>query len=65
MGPSERAREGLSSRETIGRGASSLMLPTPVGRSAIEIGWRVMLVPVWLRKKADSTHAAGAHGALP
>jgi hypothetical protein len=41
------------------------MLPTPLGRSAIEIGWFVMLVPGWWREKADSTNTAGAHGALP
>jgi len=41
------------------------MLPTRPGRSAIEIGWFVMLVPGWWREEADSTNTAGAHGALP
>jgi len=37
--------------------------PLP-GRPTIEIGWFVMLVPVWLGE-ADSTNTAGAHGAVP
>jgi hypothetical protein len=50
-GPSGWAREGLGSRGTTGRVASSLMLRSPVGRSAIEIGWFVMLVPGWFGGK--------------
>jgi hypothetical protein len=39
------------------------MPPLP-GRPAIEIGWFVLLVPLWSREEAASTHAAGEHGAV-